>query len=100
MARVAARFCLLYDNGRWSMKRESKQLSEDECGYADEERSNGGRSSSGTTSSKKGESKKSLSSSDETRFNVEKDLLRMFAEVHFINGEVRNIESHFLLLKP
>lgn len=82
------------------MKRESKQLSEDECGYADEERSNGGRSSSGTTSSKKGESKKSLSSSDETRFNVEKDLLRMFAEVHFINGEVRNIESHFLLLKP
>ena len=93
VARVAARFCLLYDDERWSLKRETKQTGEDEGGYVEDDRNNEGRSSSGAGSLKKGEgqSKRFSYVTEEAKFNTEKDLLRMLTEVHFINAEVRNV---------
>lgn len=90
VARVAARFCLLYDDERWSLKRETKQTGEDEGGFIEEERNNEGRSSSGGGSVKKseGQSRRSTYVTEEAKYNMEKDLLRILAEVHFINGEV------------
>ncbi|XP_028390807.1 LOW QUALITY PROTEIN: cilia- and flagella-associated protein 46-like [Dendronephthya gigantea] len=89
VARVAARFCLLYDDERWSLKRETKQTGEDEGGYMEEDRGTERRSSSGGGSLKKGEGQLKRSSyvNDEAKYNVEKDLLRILAEVHFINAE-------------
>lgn len=90
VARVAARFCLLYDDERWSLKRETKQAGEDEVGCIEEERNNEGRSSSGGGSVKKseGQSKRSTYVTEEAKYSMEKDLLRILAEVHFINAEV------------
>lgn len=90
VARVAARFCLLYDDERWSLKRETKQAGEDEVGCIEEERNNEGRSSSGGGSAKKseGQSKRSTYVTEEAKYSMEKDLLRILAEVHFINAEV------------
>lgn len=90
VARVAARFCLLYDDERWSLKRETRQTGEDEGGCIEEERNNEGRSSSGGGSVKKseGQSKRSTYVTEEAKYNMEKDLLRILAEVHFLNAEV------------
>ena len=90
VARVAARFCLLYDDERWSLKRETKQSGEDEGGYMEEERNNEGRSSSGAGSSRKGEGQAKRFSyvTEDAKYNMERDLLRILAEVHFINAEV------------
>lgn len=91
VARVAARFCLLYDDERWSLKREGRLTGDDEGGYVEEDRNIEGRSSSGAGSLKKGEGQGKRFSyvSDVARSNIEKDLLRLLAEVHFINAEVR-----------
>ena len=91
VARVAARFCLLYDDQRWSLKRETKQTGDDEGGYVEEDRNNEGRSSSGAGSLRKGEgqSKRNSYVAEEAKYNMDKDLLRTLAEVHFINAEVR-----------
>lgn len=88
VARVAARFCLLYDDDRWSLKRDTKQTGEDEGGYIEEERNNEGRSSSGSMKKGDGQSKRFSHITEEARYNVEKDLLRILAEIHFINAEV------------
>ena len=93
VARVAARFCLLYDDERWSLKREAKQTGEDEGGYMEEDRrDNEGRLSSAGGSLKKGEGQPKRFSyvTEEAKYNLEKDLLRTLAEVHFINAEVRS----------
>ena len=94
VVRVAARFCLLYDDERWSLKRETKQTGEDEGGCVEEDKNNEGRSSSGTGSSKKseGQSRRFSYVTEEAKYNMEKDLLRILAEVHFINAEVRTVK--------
>lgn len=78
------------------MKRETKQTGEDEGGYTEEDGGIERRSSTGGGSLRKGEGslKRFSYVNDEAKYNVEKDLLRMLAEVHFINAEVRNVGSH------
>ena len=85
---MAARFCLLYDDGRWSLKKD-RNVGEDEGGPVEEERTTEGRSSSGTAS-KKGDvqSKRTPEVGEEVKSHVESDLLRVLAEVNLINAEV------------
>ena len=88
VARAAARFCLLYDDGRWSLKRDNK-IGEDEVGYVEDDRTTEGGSSSGAGSRKPDIQTKRISvAGEEAVCNVEKDLLRVLAEIHLINAEV------------
>ena len=73
------------------MKRETRQTGEDEGGYAEEEKNNEGRSSSGSMKKGEGQAKKISFVTEEAKSNVERDLLRILAEVHFINAEVREL---------
>ena len=87
VARVAARFCLLYDDARWSAIRE-KQTGDDEGGANDDEKSTEGRSSSGQKRSD-GITKRISVINEEIKSNIEKDLVRILAEIHLINAEVK-----------
>lgn len=94
VARVAARFCLLYDDNRWS-KRQSTSTSE-KNGEGNTERDD----PTGSKSPLPGEvggrldatGMKLLYPEGMTAFTVEQDLLRTLAEVRFIFAEVRKLK--------
>ena len=89
---------MLYDDGRWTGKKPTAV--DDEPGNANngpDEKSSDGRSSSGTGQKKKDISRRISSVEEETKMNVEKDLLRILAEIHLINAEVRSGENWFWL---
>ena len=91
MARVAARFCLLYDDNRWSKKSSGSTSEKNGDGVVDREESSGTKSPvPGETGNKLDVTgMKLLYPEGMTPFSVEQDLLRTLAEVHFIFAEVR-----------
>ncbi|KAL4232411.1 Cilia and flagella associated protein 46 [Mactra antiquata] len=93
VCRVAARFCLLYDDGRWtnlsdSTKSDSPKMPEktktSDLNLADGT-SSMGQDRSGTQLTIDGVSRSGSPTPTSTLYD--KDLLRMFAEVNFIQGE-------------
>ena len=91
VARVAARFCLLYDDNRWSKKSSGNTSEKNGDGVVDREESSGTKSPvPGETGNKLDVTgMKLLYPEGMTPFSVEQDLLRTLAEVHFIFAEVR-----------
>lgn len=90
VARVAARFCLLYDDNRWSKKHSSSTSEKNGDGNAEKDEPTGVRSPvPGETGSKlDATGMKLLYPEGLTPFTVEQDLLRTLAEVRFIFAEV------------
>lgn len=92
VARVAARFCLLYDDNRWSKKNSGNTLEKSGDGGVDnsKEETTGVKSPiPGETGSKLDVTgMKLLYPQGMAPFSVEQDLLRTLAEVHFIFAEV------------
>lgn len=91
MARVAARFCLLYDDNRWSKKNPSSTSEKNGEGNAEKDELTGIKSpvppaESGSKLDATG--MKLLYPEGMTPFTVEQDLLRTLAEVRFIYAEV------------
>ena len=95
VCRVAARFCLLYDDGRWKNTvpklnvSQEKGLDKDVANKIDEskdlrEKSNVSKASKEPTNI----SSRPVTPEVPPVNLYEKDLMRMMAEVHFINGEV------------
>ncbi|KAK2163795.1 hypothetical protein LSH36_74g11000 [Paralvinella palmiformis] len=85
VCRVATRFCLLYDDGRWKNEptiKETKPLKLQE----NEESGEAERPLSETTKERKS-AETTLVLPDKDVALYEKDLLRMMGEVNFINGE-------------
>ena len=94
-ARVAARFCLLYDDNRWSRKNAGNTSEKHGDGGADREDGVDSRTTvhlgeSGSKLDVTG--MKLLYPRGMTAFSVENDLLRTLAEVRFIFAEVCVIE--------
>ncbi|CAH3151990.1 unnamed protein product [Porites lobata] len=89
VARVAARFCLLYDDNRWSKKSSGSTSEKNGDGVVDREESSGTKSPvPGETGNKLDVTgMKLLYPEGMTPFSVEQDLLRTLAEVHFIFAE-------------
>lgn len=95
VARVAARFCLLYDDNRWSKKNAGNTSEKLGDGGADREDGVDTRTpvllgESGSKLDVTG--MKLLYPQGMTAFRVENDLLRTLAEVRFIFAEVCVIE--------
>ncbi|XP_023695682.2 cilia- and flagella-associated protein 46 isoform X2 [Paramormyrops kingsleyae] len=68
VCRAACRFCLLYDDGRWkSARKDSECLKDESPGFREE---------------------------GQFSLSAERDLLRLLAEVHFINGEATIQKLH------
>ena len=90
VARVAARFCLLYDDNRWSKKNSGSASEKSGDGVADKEEPAGAKSPvPGENGSKLDVTgMKLLYPQGMTPFSVEQDLLRTLAEVRFIFAEV------------
>ena len=90
VARVAARFCLLYDDNRWSKKPSGSTSEKNSDGITDKEEPAGVKSPvPGETGSKLDVTgMKLLHPAGMTPFSVEQDLLRTLAEVRFIFAEV------------
>ena len=91
MARVAARFCLLYDDNRWSKKNPSSTSEKNGDGNPEKDELTGIKSpvppaESGSKLDATG--MKLLYPEGMTPFTVEQDLLRTLAEVRFIYAEV------------
>lgn len=74
VCRVASRFALLYDDGRWTNKAPAPQSAP-------------AKSKDGSESTDPEKSKDRISSAIEVPL-YDKDLIRTLAEVNFINGEV------------
>lgn len=89
---MAARFCLLYDDNRWSKKNSGNALEKSGDGGVDnsKEETPGVKSPiPGETGSKLDVTgMKLLYPQGMAPFSVEQDLLRTLAEVHFIFAEV------------
>ena len=96
VARVAARFCLLYDDNRWSKKNAGSTSEKSGDGVTDKEEPTGVKSPvTGETGSKLDlTGMKLLHPEGMTPFSVEQDLLRTLAEVRFIFAEVCTKKSH------
>ena len=90
MARVAARFCLLYDDNRWSKKHSSGSSEKNVDGSAEKDEPTGIKSPVPAESGGKLDvtGMKLLYPEGMTPFTVEQDLLRTMAEVRFIFAEV------------
>lgn len=97
MTRVAARFCLLYDNGRWSKRgasgrsipqEEDKEEGEDSTVPAVNATADKPSSTAGDSTGMKVPQPPGM-----IAFKKEHDLLRTLAEVHFIYAEVRNKQT-------
>lgn len=90
MARVASRFCLLYDDNRWSKKHSSSTSEKNADGSAEKDEQTGIKSPVPAESSSKLDETgmKLLYPEGMTPFSVEQDLLRTLAEVRFIFAEV------------
>lgn len=90
MARVAARFCLLYDDNRWSKKTPSSTSEKNGDGNAEKDEPTGIKSPVPAESGSKLDvtGMKLLYPEGMTPFTVEQDLLRTLAEVRFIFAEV------------
>lgn len=90
MARVAARFCLLYDDNRWSKKNPSSTSEKNGDGNAEKDEPTGMKSPVPAESGSKLDATgmKLLYPEGMTPFTVEQDLLRTLAEVRFIYAEV------------
>ena len=91
VARVAARFCLLYDDNRWSKKNPSSTSEKNGEGNPEKDELTGIKSpvppaESGSKLDATG--MKLLCPEGMTPFTVEQDLLRTLAEVRFIYAEV------------
>ncbi|KAL9983920.1 hypothetical protein ACROYT_G006166 [Oculina patagonica] len=89
VARVAARFCLLYDDNRWSKKHSSSTSEKNGEGNAEKDEPTWAKSPvPGETGSKlDATGMKLLYPEGMTSFTVEQDLLRTLAEVRFIFAE-------------
>lgn len=88
VTRVAAKFCLLYDDGRWeganrapSVKEESKATQHGVNGNGNHHGASGSHGDGGN-SGKRSVTETEQQSQDET------DLMLMIAEIHFIYAEV------------
>lgn len=90
VARVASRFCLLYDDNRWSKKHSSSTSEKNADGSAEKDEQIGIKSPGPAESSSKLDETgmKLLYPEGMTPFTVEQDLLRTLAEVRFIFAEV------------
>ena len=111
VARVAARFCLLYDDNRWSKKHVSTKTDRNGDGDTDKEEQQIGRKSPSDPSDAAGgkldeaAGMKLMYPEGMTPFGVEHDLLRTLAEVNFIFAEVcfittfqRSTTRHLLMI--
>ena len=87
---MAARFCLLYDDNRWSKKHSSSTSEKNGEGNAERDEPTGIKSPvPGETGSRlDATGMKLLCPEGMTSFTVEQDLLRTLAEVRFIFSEV------------
>ena len=90
MARVAARFCLLYDDNRWSKKNSGSTSEKNGDGNTEKDEPTGIKSPVSAESGSKLDvtGMKLLYPEGMTPFTVEQDLLRTLAEVRFIFAEV------------
>lgn len=90
MARVAARFCLLYDDNRWSKRNSGSTSEKSGDGNAEKDEPTGIKSPVPAESGSKLDvtGMKLLYPEGMTPFTVEQDLLRTLAEVRFIFAEV------------
>lgn len=111
VTRVAARFCLLYDNGRWSKRGASGRSNIQSDSDAAEDRSVVGitkspapdKRVSGDSNKLDPTGMKLLHPEGLTPFKKEQDIIRNLGEVHFIYAEV-SMDTSFLeplwLLSP
>ena len=85
VTRVAAKFCLVYDDGRWEMTK--RELSAKDEHRPAPTTANGNVSHETTTS-------KNISPNTEKMSDENKDVLGIIAEIHFIYSEVTS-KLHF-----
>ncbi|XP_078492369.1 cilia- and flagella-associated protein 46 isoform X3 [Ciona intestinalis] len=87
VCRVAATFCLLYDDARWKVNPKEKEPSEKESSKDKRRSANQSKApGTGDSASVKGKSPDTDQGSTDSNLH-DADLLRMLAEVHYINGE-------------
>ncbi|PIK55742.1 putative tetratricopeptide repeat protein 40 isoform X6 [Apostichopus japonicus] len=82
VCRVAARFCLLYDDNRWHMPAPPTRAETRQESVLSEQ-----PPSSEVASSKRGKSASQQGSAEVTVLHSDKDLIRILAEINFLNSE-------------